>query len=67
MQKYSTGQLKTLSGYLSNLSLAWFSGGVIVPFFTNIDYLSKLTYNIIGLSLSYIFINIALSISKNLD
>lgn len=67
MKKYSAGQLKTLAGFLSNLSLAWFSGGVIVLFFTNIDYWSKLTYNIIGLSLSYIFISIALAISKNLD
>lgn len=67
MKKYSSGQLRILAEFFSNLSLAWLAGGVIAPYFTKLNLYDKLSFTIIGLIASYIFISIALQISRNLD
>ena len=64
MKKYTAGQLKTLSDFLSNMALAWFVSGVIVPYFTPIDFYLKLFYNSIGLTFCYYLMKLALEISR---
>jgi len=63
MNKY---ELKTLNNFFTNLSVAWFTGGVIGPYFSKIDIYQKLTYTLIGLIGGYLFIKIALEISRTL-
>lgn len=66
MNKYSYNELKTLNNFFTNLSVAWFTGGVIGPYFSNIDNFQKFTYTLIGLIGGYFSIKIALEISKTL-
>ncbi len=67
MKKYSPGQLRILAEFFNNLSLAWFTGGVITPYFTKLNLYDKLIFTAIGLVGSYLFMQLALRISKNLD
>lgn len=67
MKRYSKGQLKLLANFFSNLSTAWFTAGVISPFFLNKSINEKIIYTIIGLALSYLFINLGLNASKNIN
>lgn len=63
-RNYSVEKFNLLSGYYSNISVAWFSAGVIVPFFSHATLQEKVIYMIEGFILSYLFINIALYLKK---
>jgi len=67
MHSLSFGQLRTLADFFNNLSLAWFTAGVIGPFFTEVESNYQFLYTLIGLIFSYLFLNLALKISQKLN
>lgn len=50
MKKYKLNkdQRRHLSDYLNGLSIAWFSAGVISPFFVKVDDILKLVIQVVG-------------------
>ncbi|EKD92796.1 MAG: hypothetical protein ACD_28C00328G0004 [uncultured bacterium] len=46
--KLNKDQRKFLSDFLNSLSVAWFSAGVISPFFIKIDDILKLVIQVLG-------------------
>jgi len=67
MSKPTQGQLRTLGDFFNNLSLAWFTAGVIGPFFAKIELNIRVLYTIIGIIFCYIFLTQALLISGKLN
>ena len=64
MKKYTAGLLKTLADFLSNMALAWFVSGVIVPYFSPIHFIDKIFYAIIGIMFCYVFLVYSLKVSQ---
>jgi hypothetical protein len=67
MYRLSFGQLRTLADFFNNLSLAWFTAGVIGPFFTEVEANYRILYTLFGLIFSYLFLNLALQVSQKLN
>ncbi len=68
MKKFSFAQLNRASEIIGNISVAWFSGGIIVPLFVNnINLIEYITYSVVSLIVSFSFFIISLKIiEKNI-
>lgn len=64
MSHYSTGQLKTLAEFLNTVAAAWFTGGIIAPFFASISLSKYIVFFIVGSFLSYLFVSLAMQLTK---
>lgn len=65
MKKLSTGQRKVSAEIVGNISVAWFSFGVIAPFFSKPENLFRFIIPfVIGLSTAVIFALFALYLVK---
>ncbi len=62
----SLGQTKVLSDFFNTIAVAWFTGGVVAPFFTKTSSSEKSLFLIIGLTFSYVFLNFALLLVKEI-
>lgn len=58
-------QRKTLIDFFTNLAVAWFTAGVIVPYFSISPAFEKIFFSIIGISGTIAFLYIALQISDS--
>jgi len=66
MKKFSIGQLRALSDFFNTLAAAWFTTGVIAPFFAKPTFVEKMTFFMAGLIMSYIFLNFSLFVASEL-
>lgn len=65
MKKFSFAQLNRASEIIGNISVAWFSGGVIAPIISHSFRLIEfITFFIVSLIMSGIFFNFSLEIIK---
>ena len=64
MERFSKGQLKALSDFFNMVAVAWFTGGVVAPFFAAISRTEKWELSAFGLVLSYVFLRLSLSAAK---
>ena len=63
MKKLSFIQLNRASEIIGNISVAWFSGGIIVPLFIpNINWIEYTTYFVVSLVMSIALFVISLNI-----
>lgn len=67
MREFSIGQLKTLSEYFNMIAAAWFTAGIISPFFSKAVPLEKALFSIAGLGVSYVFLNFSLFFAKEVN
>lgn len=66
-EKYSKGQLKTLADFFCGLSIAWFTAGMITPYFSRLNFSDRVSVAVSGLIFGYIFIKISIEFSLYLD
>ena len=64
MSNLSVGELKALSSFFNTIAAAWFTGGVIAPFFSETSLLEKAIFFIAGALLSYCFLKFSLFFVK---
>lgn len=67
MDKMSIGQLKALSEFFNTIAAAWFTGGIIAPFFAKVSLLEKILFFVIVAGFSYAFLNISLFFVKEVE
>ena len=67
MPKFSKGQLKALSEFFNTIATAWFSGGVIAPFFAKVGLLEKLIFFVFGAGFAYVFLSISLFFAQEIN
>lgn len=66
VRKFSIGQLKALSDFLNTLAAAWFTGGIIAPFFSRASLLDKSLFFIPGFVFSNVFLFFSLTLMRGL-
>ena len=66
MRKLSTGQRKALSEFFNTIAAAWFSGGIVAPFFARVTPAEKMIFFVSGFAFSYIFLNFSLLFVKEI-
>jgi len=64
VRRYSSGQLKALSEYFNTIAAAWFTAGIITPFFSNAPFLERIIFSISGFAMSYIFLSFSLFFAR---
>jgi len=64
MKKLSVGQKKSLAEFFTNTAVAWFSAGIIAPFFTSRKLGDFATFGIWGLIFTLTFIRTSLFFMK---
>lgn len=64
MRKYSKSQLKVLTDFFTNLSVAWFAGSFLSPQFFILNKNERIYYTLLGFIGTYFLLRIALLISK---
>ena len=65
MNKFSSRQLNRASEIIGNISVAWFSGGIIAPIFSrSLKLIEFITFIVVSLIVSGIFFSISLEIIK---
>ncbi|KKP47667.1 MAG: hypothetical protein UR39_C0003G0069 [Candidatus Woesebacteria bacterium GW2011_GWA1_33_30] len=63
---FSNGQLKQTAEILGNLSIAWFTAGIIAPLFISTDFDSKFIGSVlVTFSISGIFALFSISLVKD--
>lgn len=67
MKEFSIGQLKALSQFFDTIAAAWFSGGIIAPFFARVSLVEKLSFFVTGFIFSYMFLNISLFFVREVE
>jgi len=64
MREWSVGQLRALSDFFNMVAVAWFTGGVITPFFARVLPAERWVFLMIGFVCAYICLNISLSFAE---
>lgn len=65
--KITSSQLNRLSEIFGNISVAWFTAGVIAPFFTKFDSNSDVFANVLlSLAMSGLFVYLSLKFIKKI-
>lgn len=64
MRKLSIGQKKALAEFFANAAVAWFSAGMVIPFFANKTLAEFVTFGLWGVVFSAFFLTIALIFTK---
>lgn len=64
MKKLSVGQKKSLAEFFTNTAVAWFSAGIIAPFFASRKLGDFATFVIWGLLFTTTFLRISLFFTK---
>ena len=64
MEKLSHGQLKVVSEFFNTIAAAWFTGGIVAPFFTKSSLSEKLLFFAAGFTFSYVFLSFAILLVK---
>lgn len=60
MNGLSKGQFRALSDFFNTVAAAWFTGGIITPFFSGIPSVEKIQFSIAGVVNAYVFLNFSL-------
>lgn len=64
MNHYSQGQLRTLAEFFNTVAAAWFTGGIVAPFFARVSLPQYIAFFVAGSFLSYFFVSLALELTK---
>lgn len=65
MNKFNSAQLKSLSDFANTVAAAWFTGGVISPFFSKPESLEKLfLFLLVGLLMTWATLRLSLFLVK---
>jgi hypothetical protein len=68
MKRYKASQLKALSDFANMLAAAWFTAGIISPFFTKpISLLESTAFAALGILMTTITLRWSLSLLKGVD
>ncbi len=68
MHKLSIGQLRVLSHFLNTIAAAWFTGGIVSPFFIKPTFLiEKVILSSVGIFFAFIFLSSALMIVREVE
>lgn len=64
MRILTRGEYNVLSDFFNNISVAWFTGGIVAPFFSKTFAVEKMLFLISGFGLSYLFLNLSLLFAR---
>jgi len=64
MERLSSGQKKALSEFFANAAVAWFSAGIVIPFFANRRLEEFFAFSLWGLLFTLMFLTFSLVITK---
>jgi hypothetical protein len=68
MRKLSIGQLRVLSNFFNTIAAAWFTGGVVTPFFVKPAVLiEKVILSSVGIFFAFVFLSSALIIVRRVE
>lgn len=68
MRKFSIGQLRVLSNFFNTIAAAWFTGGIITPFFLKpASLLEKITLSSVGLFFAFVFLTSSLFLARRIE
>ena len=64
MKKLSPGQKKALAEFFANAAVAWFSAGIVIPFFANKRLEEFIAFGFWGVVFTLLFLTLSLIITK---
>jgi hypothetical protein len=66
VKELTEAQLKLICDFLNMTAAAWFSAGIITPFFTLKNSSEKITFSLAGITAAFLFFSVALIYAKRM-
>lgn len=67
IRKSTTTQLTILANYFMTIAAAWFTAGVIAPFFATVAPFQRILFIVSGSAMSYIFLLLAWEVAREVN